>query len=151
MTRRASEREGKLVHMSFRVNEDIRKRLENAASKSGRSLTQEVERRLEQSFVWEDAFGDVSELRAQVKEKLDQTLYASVREALREAGIRLVRAYPGEHVVQLRADTLFSGAPDIPGGFVDVAREALEADRKRTAAMLEDAEAVATDDDAKAA
>lgn len=44
------EGEGKRVPLNMRTTQDVRDRLEAAATLSGRSLAQEVERRLEQSF-----------------------------------------------------------------------------------------------------
>lgn len=48
---RAADREGKQHPISFRATPDLRARLERAASKAGRSLTSEISRRLEISFV----------------------------------------------------------------------------------------------------
>lgn len=47
---RKAQQRGKLQPLNMRTTADIRGRLEQAAALSGRSLTQEVERRLEQSF-----------------------------------------------------------------------------------------------------
>ncbi len=53
---------GKRAVLSTRITQDLRDRLEHAKKESGRSLSQEIELRLEQSFSKEDAeygvFGD---------------------------------------------------------------------------------------------
>lgn len=54
MAERAADREGKLRQVSFRTTEELGARLVQAASVSGRSLTQEIERRLELSLAEED-------------------------------------------------------------------------------------------------
>jgi hypothetical protein len=43
--------------LSMRTTLDIKRRLERAAVASGRSIAQEVENRLERSFVYDEAFG----------------------------------------------------------------------------------------------
>jgi DNA-binding CsgD family transcriptional regulator len=54
MAQKAAEREGRRPPVSFRTTEEMRDQLERAASASGRSITQEIEHRLEQSFREED-------------------------------------------------------------------------------------------------
>ncbi|WP_262272224.1 LuxR C-terminal-related transcriptional regulator [Microvirga yunnanensis] len=54
MAQKAAEREGRRPPVSFRTTEAMRDRLERAASAAGRSITQEIEHRLEQSFHEED-------------------------------------------------------------------------------------------------
>lgn len=54
----ASVPTGKLRPLNIRTTAEIRQRLEEAARRSGRSLTQEVERRFERSFDREDELGD---------------------------------------------------------------------------------------------
>ena len=46
--------EGKRVPLNMRTTREVRERLERRAADSGRSLVQEVERRLERSFLEED-------------------------------------------------------------------------------------------------
>ena len=59
---KASEREGKRASLSLRTTEQLRAALEREASKSGRSLAQEIETRLEDSLREDDVmralFGD---------------------------------------------------------------------------------------------
>lgn len=54
MPKRTVEGDGKKSPLNMRTTKALRKRLEAAASKSGRSLVQEVEIRLEISFARED-------------------------------------------------------------------------------------------------
>jgi DNA-binding NarL/FixJ family response regulator len=55
--RKAAEREGVLHPVSFRATTDLREKLAKAASEAGRSLTQEIERRLERSFDHDELVG----------------------------------------------------------------------------------------------
>ncbi len=50
MPRVATNREGQLRPMSFRIREDLREKLERAASANGQSFTQEIASRLDRSF-----------------------------------------------------------------------------------------------------
>lgn len=50
---KVAERQGKLVQLSVRITPELRAKLEEAASQSGRSLSSEIERRLELSFIHE--------------------------------------------------------------------------------------------------
>lgn len=47
-------RDGKRYPLNMRTTKEIRERLEAAAAASGRSMAQEVERRLENSFLEKD-------------------------------------------------------------------------------------------------
>jgi predicted HicB family RNase H-like nuclease len=64
------EGEGKRAPLSMRTTQSLRVKLELAAAQSGRSLAQEVEHRLEQSFI-HDALGD---LEARVKRLAEDVL-----------------------------------------------------------------------------
>jgi hypothetical protein len=48
---------GERVHLGFRVSPDLKRKVERAAKDSTRSISQEAEARLEQSFLKEDALG----------------------------------------------------------------------------------------------
>lgn len=50
MTRKMSDAEAKRTPLNLRTTAELRGKLDGAASENGRSITQEVERRLEQSF-----------------------------------------------------------------------------------------------------
>ena len=54
MAKKVSEREGRLRQISFRTTDEMSQRLLKSASLLGRSLTQEIERRLEVSLAQED-------------------------------------------------------------------------------------------------
>jgi hypothetical protein len=50
--------EGKRQNFSFRIRDQVRDRLINAVKETGRSLSEEIEWRIERSFEWQDAFGE---------------------------------------------------------------------------------------------
>jgi hypothetical protein len=62
VVRKAAEREGVLHPVSFRATTDLKEKLAKAASEAGRSLTQEIERRLERSFDHDQMFANVLEM-----------------------------------------------------------------------------------------
>ena len=51
------------MHFGFRVTPEMKQRIESAAAQSGRSMSQEVEFRLERSIDREDLLSDVLELK----------------------------------------------------------------------------------------
>src|SRR5215207_1706061 len=81
MPPRAADREGVRHPTSFRVTTELKDKLEDAASKLGRSLSQEIEQRLELSFVWEQAHRDVQTLLAKAKDAVTGGLDARHFEA----------------------------------------------------------------------
>lgn len=60
MPKKLPEGEGKRVPLNMRTTREIRDRLEQAAEQSGRSLAQEVEERLGQSFIQNDLISAMS-------------------------------------------------------------------------------------------
>jgi hypothetical protein len=68
--------EGKRQNFSFRIRDKTRERLIATVAETGRSLSEEIEYRIDQSFQWEDAFGDVRAYRetkmAEVKAIMDR-------------------------------------------------------------------------------
>ncbi len=56
MAPRLANRTSRRAPLNLRTTEELRTKLEEAAKKEGRNLTQEIERRIEQSFEWERAF-----------------------------------------------------------------------------------------------
>lgn len=74
-------------NVTFRARAGLREQLTSAAEASGRSVSEEVEHRLSQSFVWEDAFGDAKNLLAryrgfaadELKKALKQEGYTRIR------------------------------------------------------------------------
>ncbi len=71
-----TEGTGKRVALNMKTTAPVRARLEQAAAESGRSLTHEVEQRLEQSFEWERR---LQEYREAINERRE-TLEAHERE-----------------------------------------------------------------------
>lgn len=53
-SRKSDETAARRHPLSFRISHDLRQRLERAAAETGRSQTQEIEWRLEQSFKTQD-------------------------------------------------------------------------------------------------
>jgi hypothetical protein len=86
--RKAAERDGKLRAMSFRTTSELSAKLEDAASKAGRSLTSEIERRLELSFVWEKAHGDVHTMLAESKAAIEKATRDNERVLAKQAASR---------------------------------------------------------------
>jgi DNA-binding CsgD family transcriptional regulator len=66
--RKAAEREGVLHPVSFRATTDLKEKLAKAASEAGRSLTQEIERRLERSFEFDRIVPDIESLFDEVQQ-----------------------------------------------------------------------------------
>jgi hypothetical protein len=64
MAMRKAEREGQLNPLSFRATSGLREALEKAASKAGRSLSSEIEHRLELSLVWDQKLAHLAEIEA---------------------------------------------------------------------------------------
>lgn len=70
MAIKAADRIGKLHPLNVRTTKDLRQKLEAAASQSGRSLTAELEYRLERSF---DLPAFAEDVASQVVRKLKGT------------------------------------------------------------------------------
>jgi hypothetical protein len=84
---------GKLYPLNMRTTFELRQRLEAAASKSGRSLAQEVERRIEDSFRFEPILQDIPNL-VENLELLGERLQHDVEEQKRldqELGRQMAR------------------------------------------------------------
>src|SRR4051794_21240157 len=86
MPAKAADREGKLLPTSVRMTPSLRSRLEAAASKAGRSLTQEIERRLERAFEWDDAHGEARDWLAKQKAEIDKVDEANFEVEMRRRG-----------------------------------------------------------------
>ncbi len=78
MSRTLAEREGKRAPLSLRTTHALRERLVAVSTRADRSLTQEVEHRLERSF-------DHDDLRALIREELRAELRAELRSEIRAA------------------------------------------------------------------
>ncbi len=62
MPRRTTGGAGKRMPMNMRTTAELRRKIDKAAAKSGRSLVQEVEHRVEQSFSQAETNGVISTL-----------------------------------------------------------------------------------------
>src|SRR5215472_8749222 len=83
--------EGKRQNFSFRITPDMRERLIAAVKQSGRSLSEEVEFRLNRDLNWEQTKGDIHKMFAEA---------AAIRsaahvQALRAAGLMILRDIEG--------------------------------------------------------
>ncbi|HEV2559665.1 MAG TPA: Arc family DNA-binding protein [Microvirga sp.] len=78
MPAKAAEREGRLHPTSVRLTAELRRQLEAAASAAGRSLSQEIEQRLERSFY-------VERVISQTVLGIEPLISASVEEGLKRA------------------------------------------------------------------
>jgi hypothetical protein len=107
-------------NLTFRTRDELRQRLETAAAVSGRSISEEIEYRLNRDFNWEATKGDVDKVRAEAA-AIRSTAYV---QALRLAGLTILRdieARPRRVVIDL--ETLLAEADGIArglrSGFVD--------------------------------
>jgi len=100
-----------------RTTPELRRRLEEAAAQSGRSLGQEVEFRLMRDVSWEDSKRDIDQMRAQA----EVAVSAAHIQAIREAGLQIVReAGGGDVTVNVSLELLNAEADGIiKSGFVD--------------------------------
>ena len=66
-------------HTSTRLTRDLREKIERSAAQSGRSLTQEIEWRLVQSYAWEETFQDTRTYYAAKKAEMDEAVRSTAR------------------------------------------------------------------------
>src|SRR5262245_34781457 len=78
-------------NLTFRVRDDLRERLARAAQDNERSISEEIELRLNRDFGWEQAKGDIEQMRA----KAAAALSAARVQALRAAGLLILRDIDG--------------------------------------------------------
>jgi hypothetical protein len=123
-------------NLTFRTRDDLRERLEKAAARSNRSVSEEIEHRLLRDFGWEAAKGDIDANRAESAALLSATRV----QALRMAGFQILREIEGKPtraIVDL--ETLLAEADGIArglrSGFVpqDAPAPSTEAPRHMTA------------------
>src|SRR5215469_7496611 len=112
--------QGKRQNFSFRITEKMRERLIESVKQSGRSLSEEIEFRLNRDLDWEETKGEINKMLAEA---------AAIRsaahvQALRAAGLMILRdieARPTRVIVDL--ETLLAEADGIArglrGGFFD--------------------------------
>jgi hypothetical protein len=100
-------------NLTFRTRDDLRERLERAAERSNRSVSEEIEFRLLRDFGWEAAKGDIDAMRAE-----SAVLVSAARvQALRAAGFQILREIEGKPtraVVDL--DSLFAESAGVARG-----------------------------------
>jgi hypothetical protein len=100
-------------NLTFRTRDELRERLEKAAAASGRSVSEEIEYRLNRDFGWEATKGDITEMLAQARAQQS----AARVHALRAAGLMILRdieARPTRVIVDL--ETLLAEADGIARG-----------------------------------
>jgi hypothetical protein len=73
----------KIKNITFRTRGDLKDRLGAAADEYGRSLSEEVEHRLEQSFLYEDRIREMSE-RIKKLEQDRETMFDRVMSILKD-------------------------------------------------------------------
>jgi hypothetical protein len=101
--------------ITFRVRASLGDQLRRTAAKSTRSLSDEIEYRLEQSFAWEAAKINIDKLLEEAKTARS----AAHIQALREAGFQLVRESGGKVTVNVSPELLRAEADGIlRSGFV---------------------------------
>jgi len=87
--------EGARVHLGFRVTPELKRRLEEMATRTGRSQSQEAERRLEMSFEWERALGGFEEWKTKHGEELKAIELGNYQAALHRGGWQRVHTPKG--------------------------------------------------------
>ncbi len=78
--------EGKRQNFSFRIRDKVRERLVDVVKETGRSLSEEIEWRIEKSFEWDDAFLEASQWTAAQKIKFRDLNRPKAMEFLKEDG-----------------------------------------------------------------
>jgi hypothetical protein len=82
--------EGKRQNFSFRIRDAVRERLVKTVDETGRSLSEEIEWRIERSYEWEDAYRDAQHMKqsmlAEAKAQIAEMLAGNLRPALHAAG-----------------------------------------------------------------
>jgi hypothetical protein len=100
-------------NLTFRTRDDLRERLEHAAARTGRSVSEEIEFRLLRDFGWEATKGDIDEMRAQ----LAAMVSAAQVQAIRAAGIQILREIDGKPTrVVLDLESLLAEADGVARG-----------------------------------
>jgi hypothetical protein len=107
-------------NFNFRLSEKLHERLTDSAAKEGRSLSEELEMRINRDFAWEDAKGEIETMTVQAAAALD----AARVQAIRAAGLTILREITGKPTrVILDLETLLAEADGIArglrSGFVD--------------------------------
>jgi len=104
---------GKRQNFAFRVTEETRQRLIESATQAGRSLSEEIEFRINRDLGWEATKNDIEEMKRRAVAWED----ASRVKAIRAAGLQILREIEGQPtraIVDL--ETLFAEADGIVRG-----------------------------------
>jgi len=105
--------EGKRQNFSFRITPDMRERLIAAVKQSGRSLSEEVEFRLNRDLNWEQTKGVIHQMFAEAT----AIRSAAHVQALRAAGLMILRDIEGRPTrVVVDLETLLAEADGIARG-----------------------------------
>jgi hypothetical protein len=124
--------ERKRNNLTFRARDQLKAALETAAAASERSVSEEIEFRLNRDFSWEAGKQRIEEMVAEAKAQLD----ASRIQAIRQAGFQIVRDAGGNVTVNVSPELLLAEADGIlRSGFVapeNVDKSPLEIMVKRT-------------------
>jgi hypothetical protein len=102
--------QGKRQNFSFRITEKMRERLIQSVKESGRSLSEEIEFRLDRDLNWEDTKGDINKMLAEAT-----AIRSAARvQALRAAALIILRETEGRPTrVIVDLETLFAEADGI--------------------------------------
>lgn len=100
-------------NLTFRTRDDLRERLERAAERSHRSVSEEIEFRLLRDFGWEATKGDIDEMRAQAAALVSGARVQMVRLAALQI-LREVEGRPRRVVIDF--ETLLAEADGIERG-----------------------------------
>jgi hypothetical protein len=107
--------ERKRNNLTFRARDQLRAALESAADDSRRSVSEEIEFRLNRDFAWEAVKGDIDKMLAEAKAARD----AAHIQAIRAAGAQIVREAGGNVTVSVSPELLLAEAAGIlRSGFV---------------------------------
>src|SRR3954468_1342001 len=87
-------------NLTFRTRDDLRERLEQAAARSGRSVSEEIEYRLLRDFGWEAAKGDIDAMRAEAAASLSAARVQMIRLAALQV-LREITGRPTRVVIDL--------------------------------------------------
>lgn len=125
---------GTRANFSFRITEETKKRLIDSALKAGRSLSEEVELRINRDFGWEDTKSNIEKMYAEAAATRDAAHVAAIRAAglaiLRDIDGRPTRVIVDLQTVLAEADGLARG---LRSGFFQGEAPPVEPTRRMTA------------------
>jgi hypothetical protein len=81
MAVKRAERAAVLHPLSFRVTPELKAKLDESASANGRSVTAEIQSRLEKSYEWERALGEFEEFKENAKIMTEEVAFHILRKA----------------------------------------------------------------------